>query len=244
MLHDPLDWSHVGTYKATSASAAAKKAAARGHTKILLRQTGTNMVHEYLGSKKSLSGFAPRTVEFRTKGGGKVKFHPTHEGAASYVRRTPMSAARAGRAGRAGRPPSRAQIHRLENQVVERVTAAYRSASSPSKAQTTRLRNAAMKVLSLAGLAAMIGAGAYGVTFPVPSYASTVPWWVGRGLAHFGPSVVEEMKKAAKLSIASSKSLLDISKYDVRDPKIRAEITATLNRAVQMARSALGGKKQ
>ena len=82
MLHDPRDMSRAGTYKAKSFSEAAKKAATRGHTKILLRQTGTRVVHEYRGSKKPLA--APRTVERRTKD-GVVTIPYTHKAEVAYL---------------------------------------------------------------------------------------------------------------------------------------------------------------
>ena len=52
MLHDPKSFACLARFTSTNgARAAANKAAVRGHTDILLRETGTKWVHRFRGEK-------------------------------------------------------------------------------------------------------------------------------------------------------------------------------------------------
>jgi hypothetical protein len=59
MLHSPVDMSALGRFVSTDWRYAGLKAASRGHTKILLRQTGTREVREFEGSKVEIP---PKTI--------------------------------------------------------------------------------------------------------------------------------------------------------------------------------------
>lgn len=54
MLHSSDDMSALGRFISTDWRYAALKAASRGHTDILLRQTGTREVRRFAGSKESI----------------------------------------------------------------------------------------------------------------------------------------------------------------------------------------------
>ena len=60
MLHDPATMKQLGKFSSTSPRNAAMKAASRGHTTILLRETGTKKMFKYTGSKTEMS--TPREV--------------------------------------------------------------------------------------------------------------------------------------------------------------------------------------
>jgi hypothetical protein len=60
MLHDPSSMKPIGRFSSPTPRGAAMKAASRGHTNILLRETGTKMIHKYTGQKVTLE--KPREV--------------------------------------------------------------------------------------------------------------------------------------------------------------------------------------
>lgn len=49
-LHDPTSMTVVGKLSSSDPRYAALKAASKGHTRILLRKTGTRIIREYTGS--------------------------------------------------------------------------------------------------------------------------------------------------------------------------------------------------
>jgi len=61
MLHDPETMKSLGRFVSYTPRSAASKAASRGFKKILLRETGTKIVYEYLGDKVVLD--PPKTVQ-------------------------------------------------------------------------------------------------------------------------------------------------------------------------------------
>ncbi len=79
MLHSHVDMSALGRFVSTDWRYAALKAASRGHTKILLRQTGTREVREFNGDKVAI---APKTI---TRGGRTIVY--THRPQVKYVRK-------------------------------------------------------------------------------------------------------------------------------------------------------------
>ena len=60
MLHDPKSMKPIGRFSSTTPRGAAMKASSRGHTSILLRETGTKKIHKYTGEKVELE--KPREV--------------------------------------------------------------------------------------------------------------------------------------------------------------------------------------
>jgi len=60
MLHHPVSMKAIGRFTSTSPRGAAMKAANRGHTTILLRETGTKKINKYIGEKVELK--FPREV--------------------------------------------------------------------------------------------------------------------------------------------------------------------------------------
>ena len=60
MLHDATTMKPVGRFASTTSRGAAMKAASRGYTTILLRETGTKKIHKYAGEKVELE--KPREV--------------------------------------------------------------------------------------------------------------------------------------------------------------------------------------
>lgn len=79
MLHAPDDMSALGRFVSTDWRYAGLKAASRGHTKILLRQTGTREVREFEGSKVEID---PKTI---VRGGREIKY--THRPSVKFVRK-------------------------------------------------------------------------------------------------------------------------------------------------------------
>lgn len=79
MLHSPIDMSALGRFVSTDWRYAGLKAASRGHTTILLRQTGTREVREFKGSKQEI---APKTI---VRGGREIKY--THRPAVTFVKK-------------------------------------------------------------------------------------------------------------------------------------------------------------
>lgn len=68
MLHSATDMSALGRFVSTDWRYAALKAASRGHTKILLRQTGTREVREFDGSRMPIP---PKEI---TRGGRTITY--------------------------------------------------------------------------------------------------------------------------------------------------------------------------
>lgn len=77
MLHSPVDMTALGRFISTDWRYAALKAASRGHTKILLRQTGTREVRRFDGQKVAIE---PKEI---TRGGRTIKY--THRPQVKYV---------------------------------------------------------------------------------------------------------------------------------------------------------------
>lgn len=61
MLHNPETYACLGKYVSTTPRLAALKAASRGHTDILLRETNTKIMHHYEGGIRSLD--TPQVVQ-------------------------------------------------------------------------------------------------------------------------------------------------------------------------------------
>jgi len=61
MLHDAKTMKAIGRFSSTSPRSAAQKAASRGFEKILLRETGTRVIHEYEGAIVSID--PPKVVK-------------------------------------------------------------------------------------------------------------------------------------------------------------------------------------
>ena len=54
MLHAPTTFAPLGKFQSSDARYAALKAASRGHTDILLRQTNTRIISQYVGNVQTL----------------------------------------------------------------------------------------------------------------------------------------------------------------------------------------------
>lgn len=78
MLHDPSSMAPLGKFVSTDYRYAALKAASRGHTKILLRQTGTREVRAFDGMKAAIE---PKSI---VRGGRTVTY--THQPKVKFVR--------------------------------------------------------------------------------------------------------------------------------------------------------------
>lgn len=81
MLHDPESMAPIGRFVTTAIGdwrAAALKAASRGHTRILLRKTGTREVREFEGRKDAIE---PKTIK---RGDREITY--THRPAVKYVK--------------------------------------------------------------------------------------------------------------------------------------------------------------
>lgn len=68
MLHSPEDMTALGRFISTDWRYAALKAASRGHTNILLRQTGTREVRNFEGAKIPIE---PKEI---TRGGRVIRY--------------------------------------------------------------------------------------------------------------------------------------------------------------------------
>ena len=79
MLHSPDDMTALGRFISTDWRYAALKAASRGHTKILLRQTGTREVREFDGARIEIE---PKEIN---RGGRIIKY--THRPQVKYNRK-------------------------------------------------------------------------------------------------------------------------------------------------------------
>lgn len=80
MLHEPDSMAAIGRFVTTGDwRAAALKAASRGHTKILLRKTGTKEIREYAGRKDPIN--PPKVIQ---RAGREIKY--SHRPAATFVR--------------------------------------------------------------------------------------------------------------------------------------------------------------
>jgi hypothetical protein len=79
MLHSPTDMTALGRFVSTDWRYAALKAASRGHTKILLRQTGTREVREFDGARVEIS---PKEI---TRGGRSIVY--THRPQVKFQRK-------------------------------------------------------------------------------------------------------------------------------------------------------------
>ena len=77
MLHEPSSMSALGRFVSTDWRYGALKAASRGHTKILLRQTGTREVREFNGSRVEIE---PKEI---TRGGRTIVY--THRPQVKFV---------------------------------------------------------------------------------------------------------------------------------------------------------------
>lgn len=81
MLHKPDDMISIGRFVTNAVGdwrAAALKAASRGHTRILLRKTGTKEVREYEGRKDPIE---PKTIN---RGDRQITY--THRPAVKFVK--------------------------------------------------------------------------------------------------------------------------------------------------------------
>ena len=76
-LHSPADMTALGRFISTEWRYAALKAASRGHTKILLRQTGTREVRQFEGAKVEID---PKEI---TRGGRTITY--THRPQVKYT---------------------------------------------------------------------------------------------------------------------------------------------------------------
>lgn len=85
MLHSPGDMTALGRFISTDWRYAALKAASRGHTKILLRQTGTREVREFDGNRLEIE---PKEIN---RGGRIIKY--THRPQVKYNRKFVYSGA-------------------------------------------------------------------------------------------------------------------------------------------------------
>lgn len=85
MLHSPDDMTALGRFISTDWRYAALKAASRGHTKILLRQTGTREVREFDGNRLEIE---PKEIN---RGGRIIKY--THRPQVKYNRKFVYSGA-------------------------------------------------------------------------------------------------------------------------------------------------------
>jgi len=79
MLHSASDMTALGRFVSTDWRYAALKAASRGHTKILLRQTGTREVREFDGDRVEIS---PKEI---TRGGRTIVY--THRPQVKFARK-------------------------------------------------------------------------------------------------------------------------------------------------------------
>lgn len=77
MLHEPSSMSALGRFVSTDWRYGALKAASRGHTKILLRQTGTREVREFDGSRMEIE---PKEI---TRGGRTIVY--THRPQVKFI---------------------------------------------------------------------------------------------------------------------------------------------------------------
>lgn len=78
MLHSSTDMTPLGRFISTDWRYAALKAATRGHTQILLRQTGTREVKEFAGQRVDIE---PKAIE---RGGRTITYN--HRPQVKYVR--------------------------------------------------------------------------------------------------------------------------------------------------------------
>lgn len=78
MLHDATTMAALGRFVSTDYRYAALKAASRGHTTILLRQTGTREVREFSGEKVSIP---PKSIQ---RGGRTVTYN--HQPKVKFLR--------------------------------------------------------------------------------------------------------------------------------------------------------------
>lgn len=85
MLHSPQDMSALGRFISTDWRYAGLKAASRGHTKILLRATGTREVREFEGARVEIP---PKNI---TRGGRTITY--THRPQVKFVRKFVYSGA-------------------------------------------------------------------------------------------------------------------------------------------------------
>jgi len=83
MLHSPSDMSALGRFISTDWRYAALKAASRGHTDILLRQTGTREVRQFTGARDEVP---PKEI---VRGGRAITY--THQPRVKFERKFKFS---------------------------------------------------------------------------------------------------------------------------------------------------------